>query len=430
MEMKNFILIHLESVSKLILEINSELFPNLNKIINESTYYRNYYSSATSTLMVMSDLCYGGMYREKCTKLENEFNDMGSHASIFDELKEEGYRCKGIIWPKLTIYSKLVNGQILGKDMEVEVARNYEDFIQSIDRNIAASHTFALFVGNYVSHISYRNAKEIKGSNSLSRCKEGYKLVDDTCGKIFELLTKHGKKEDTTVILYGDHGDDYWGHRLHNGYTHAIEPYSNIIHTPLIVWDSMEGQGVSYELLSTLDIKDKVLNMLHGKPQKVDRQYVFSRNIYANQKNNALSLGKGYAVVSDDYILLVSIRGLELYNVVLDPANTCNLLEFFDMHENGGISFCQKFKKGKSMHFLDFFTDGEVRHLIYIYRQHRKYLLYETEKLYKMAGKSVKARNRELNFKAINRTHLFNVYDNPLASILVKCFWNRKQIGI
>lgn len=428
--MRNFILIHLESVSKLILKMNSELFPNLNKIMHESIYYSNYYSSATSTLMVMSDLCYGGMYREKCTKLENEFNDMGDHISLFDELKEEGYSCKGIIWPKLTTYSKLVNGHILGKELEVEAPRNYEDFIHSIDKNIAESHTFALFVGNYASHVSYRNVQEIKGSNSLSRCKEGYKLVDDTCEKIFESLTKHGKKEETVVILYGDHGDDYWGHRLHNGYTHAIEPYSNIIHTPLIVWNSMAGKGVSDELLSTLDIRDKVLNMLHNKPQKVDRQYIFSRNIYANQKNKVLSLGKGYAVVSDDYILMVSIRGLELYNVVLDPTNACNLLEFFDMNGNGDIRFCQKFKKGKSAHFLDFFTNGEVRHLKDIYRQQRKYLLYETEKLYKVAGKSVKDRNRELNFKAINRTHLFNIYDKSLINVLVKCFWNRKQMGV
>lgn len=424
--MKNFILIHLESVSKLIFEMNSELFPNLNKIICESTYYGNYYSSATSTLMVMSDLCYGGMYREKCTKLENEFNDIGSHTSIFDELQEEGYSCKGIIWPKLTTYSKLANGHILGKDIEVEAARSYENFIQSVDKSIAENHRFALFVGNYVSHVSYRNDKEIKGSNSFSRYKEGYKFIDDTCGKVFESLAKHGKKEDTVVILYGDHGDDYWGHRLHNGYTHAIEPYSNIIHTPLIVWDSGDGQGVDSRLLSTLDIKDMVLNMLRGKTQKVDRQYIFSRNIYANQKNNALSLGKGYAVVSDDYILMVSIRGLELYNVVLDPTNTCNLLEFFDVNGNGDIRFCQKFKERKSMHFLDFFTDGEIRHLRDIYRQQRKYLLYETEKIYKVAGKSVEDRNRELNFKAINRTHFFNIYNKSLINVLVKCYWDRK----
>ncbi len=422
--MKNFILIHMESISELILKMNPELFPNLNKIISESIYYNNYYSSATSTLMVMSDLCYGGMYREKCTKLENDFNDVSEHTSIFDELEKNGYSCKGIIWPELTTYSKLVNGHILGKNVEIEVAGNYEAFIQCMDKSIAEEHAFALFVGNYVSHVSYRNIKEIKGSNSFSRWKAGYEFVDDTCGKIFELLTQYEKKEDTIVILYGDHGDDYWGHRLHNGYTHAIEPYSNIIHTPLVVWNFGGGQEVSGELVSTLDIKDMALTMLQGKPWKADRQYIFSRNIYANQKINALSLSKGYAVVSVDYILMVSIRGLELYNVVLDPANTCNLLEFFNIDANGNISFFEKFREKKSTHFLDFFTDGEIRHIKEVYRKQRKYLLYETEKIYKAAGKNVKTRNRELNFRSVNRTHRFIMHNNTLVNKIEKCFFD------
>ena len=132
--MKNFILIHLESLSELIFRTNWQLFSNINKIIEESVYYSNYFSSATSTLMVISDICYGGMYREKCTKLENDYHDLENHTSLFDELVDTGYKAKGIIWPELTTYSKIIKGCILGKNMEVIAAQSYEDFLNIIEK--------------------------------------------------------------------------------------------------------------------------------------------------------------------------------------------------------------------------------------------------------------------------------------------------------
>lgn len=422
--MKNLILVHLESVSELILNTNLKLFPNISKIIQESSYYKNYYSSATSTLMVISDLCYGGMYREKCTRLESNFNKIGNYNTLFDELEMRGYRTKGIIWPRIVTYGKMVNGHIFGRNMKIDAMESYEKFIENIENNIKTEEPFALFVANFASHISYRGTEEAKNRNSYEKWKEGYQKIDDTCGKIFDLLKKTGKEKDTIVVLYGDHGDDYWGHRLHNGYTHAIEPYSSIIHTPLIIWD-MEGEKkTEYKLTSCLDVKTKIMDLLFDEENENSRQYIFSRNIFANQKNDVMSLSKGYAVANEEYILLVSIRGLELYNMDMDPANTCNLLEFFSMDSEGKITYCSNYTDIRSMHFRDFFTDKEIRHLKQVYRQLRKDLLYETQKIYEEAEKSVKERDRELNFKRINRSHYFNMYNKAFIDKIEKWFDN------
>lgn len=420
--MKNLILVHLESVSELILETNSKLFPNINKIIQESSYYKNYYSSATSTLMVISDLCYGGMYREECTRLENNFNKVGNHNTVFDELEAKGYGTKGIIWPRIVTYGKMVNGHVFGKNMKVDPAQSYEKFIEMIENNIKTEEPFALFVANFASHISYRGTEEAKKSNSYMKWQEGYKKIDDTCGKIFDLLKQTGKEKDTIVVLYGDHGDDYWGHRLHNGYTHAIEPYSSIIHTPLIIWDGKGEKKTEYELISALDVKTKILDILFDGQNENSRQYVFSRNIFANQKNDVMSLSKGYAVANEEYILLVSIRGLELYNIDMDPANTCNLLEFFDIDSEGKIKYCSNYTNIRSMHFQDFFTEEEIRHLRQVYRQLRKNLLYETQKIYESAGKSIEERDKELKFARINRSRFFNMYNKAVVDKIEKWF--------
>lgn len=401
--MKNFILIHLESLSELIFRTNWQLFSNINKIMEESVYFPNYFSSATSTLMVISDICYGGMYREKCTKLENDYRDLGNHTSLFDELVDIGYKTKGVIWPELTTYSKIVNGCILGKNIEVIVAQSYDDFLKEIENNIKSTSPFALFIGNFSSHVSYRNGR---GSDSYTRWKEGYKQIDDTCGKVFNFLKKADKEKDTIVVLYGDHGDDYWGHRFHDGYTHAIEPYSSLIHTPLIIWDNCQKR-IDTNLISSIDLKSKIGRMIKGNQKEEHRRFIFSRNIFANQKADYMTLSKGYAVANGEYILLTSIRGLELYNIKMDPANVCNLLEFFDMDSAGKIMFSPKFKKNQSMHFSDFFTDREIRHLRSVYIQLRKVLLNETENIYKMIDKSIEDRDKELNFARINRYHLY-----------------------
>ena len=401
--MKNFILLHLESLSELIFRTNWQLFPNINKIMEESAYFPNYFSSATSTLMVISDICYGGMYREKCTKLENDYHNLGNHTSLFDELADTGYKVKGIIWPELTTYSKIINGRILGKNMEVTAAQGYEDFLNIIENDIKSTSPFALFIGNFSSHVSYRN---VKGSASYTRWKEGYKQIDDTCGKVFNFLKKADKEKDTIVVLYGDHGDDYWGHRFHDGYTHAIEPYSSLIHTPLIIWDNCQKR-IDTNLISSIDLKSKIGRMIKGNQKEEHRRFIFSRNIFANQKADYMTLSKGYAVANGEYILLTSIRGLELYNIKMDPANTCNLLEFFDMDSDGKIMFSSRFKKNQSMHFSDFFTDKEVRHLRCVYKQLRRDLLKETENIYKMIDKSAEDRDKELNFARINRYHLY-----------------------
>jgi len=131
--MKNFILIHLESLSELIFRTNWQLFSNINKIIEESVYYSNYFSSATSTLMVISDICYGGMYREKCTKLENDYHDLENHTSLFDELVDTGYKAKGIIWPELTTYSKCSQSEEL---QNLSIAATSLLIEQSLNNNI------------------------------------------------------------------------------------------------------------------------------------------------------------------------------------------------------------------------------------------------------------------------------------------------------
>lgn len=425
--MQNLILVHLESISELLLKTNPDLFPNIHRISEESVCYANYFSSATSTLMVVSDICYGGMFRERCNKLESNYNKIGNESSLFDELQGEGYQVKGVIWPEISTYSKIIKGKILGWDVEVKAPEEYQDFIDEIETGMDSEQPFALFIANFSSHISYRKNKQAKGKNSYILWRENCRLIDDTCAEILELLRKKKKEDNTLLVLYGDHGDDYWGHRLHNGYTHAIEPYSHIIHVPLIIKDGTGKCEQHYEMLSSLDMKEKILCMLHDREYKKRRWYIFARNIYVNQKADMMSLSKGYAVATDSYLLLVSVRGMELYNICMDPANTCNLLEFFQLDKKGELIFNKRLKQIRSWHFRDFFTEGEILHIRQIYREMRKVLLKETAKIFESAGNNINTRDKELNFYKINRYHFYQMYHTKLINLIEKRPDRRKK---
>jgi hypothetical protein len=69
---------------------------------------------------------------------------------------------------------------------------------------------------------------------------------------------------------------------------------------------------------------------------------VFSQNFAANQPDNrSLGIAKAFAAVDDTYNLVVSSRGLEFYAYRLDAGNHANLLQWFELAGDGGLSLRQ-----------------------------------------------------------------------------------------
>ena len=89
---KNLLLVHLESLNVLNYRMNPELFPALREIEKQCMVFDHYYSTATSTLMAIGDLLYGGMkIYEVCDSLDFIPKEYCYSSSLFDDLKEQGY---------------------------------------------------------------------------------------------------------------------------------------------------------------------------------------------------------------------------------------------------------------------------------------------------------------------------------------------------
>lgn len=410
---KNLVIIHLESLSNNFYYFNKSLFPNLKKIEDRCISYNNYFSTATSTLMVWEDLQYGNTLQyEQCKKVKDEPPFYRKTSSMFDCLKECGYRTKAISFPRMDTIEYINKKHIFGFNNHMDATKDYHDFLKYIENTLEGQKPFALFAANIISHVSYNEKIKIKDNLSTERWREGYRYIDQTVGEVFELLEKKGILDNTIVIMYGDHGDDFWEHSLHDGYTHGIEPYTNIINTPLMIFDTVLKKQEIEDIVITKDLYDIIFNLLDIKARnsiliydlfRSKRKHAFSRNLYANQDCNIFSFNKSYTILDKEYCLLVSQKGLEMYAYRQDSCNHNNLLKFFVLNNKKELIYNKAFNSLHSWHYRDYMNHEKKEKIIKEYYKLKKLLYNYLVKQYYIVGNQNLL--GEMKFNKINRIY-------------------------
>lgn len=397
--LKNLILIHLESLNRISFEHNINHLPNLKKLLSSSRYYENYFSSATSTYMVITDLFYGNSeIFEHLSNIKDMFSVEINDKDIFTELQEQGYTTQ-------------VNGvDIMGTGEEfakiyspsstvVMVPKVSDDFYGGIAEYIATNNKFAMFLLNLESHLEgYENIPLNTSGAYCEIYQNRFEQLDSYIGHIFDILKETDKYQDTCVVLYGDHGDDFWGHGLHDGYTHAIEAIPFLINCPLIVWNADQSGECVDDLVSTVDLANLVKKWIGLDYQyKAKRKYIFSRNLFAGQPTKSDSLNKSYMVSDGRYALLASSVGLKMYCNPIDPLNSRNLLDFFYL-KKGKLSYNNLFNTMKSSHYRSVLNQNEITEIIKRFASLKKILEEEISILYKENEIDIDLNNIDYDF--------------------------------
>ena len=373
----------MESVNRINYEMNKKYFKNIFKLQSKSLYYTNYFSTATSTFMVVSDLLWKNMKQfENTSDVKELVNGWVQKESVLDDLSKEGYEVLAANYPPL--YKDEINYcNLLGKNIKVKYYERHAKLMEDVNGVVSGDAPFLLYVTDNTGHLYYTDVNKDASSNSLEYWQKGFENIDTTFGKIIDAIEKNGKLEDTIIVAYGDHGDDFWGHSLNGGLCHGNEPFANIINTPLIIYNADYEADVVNELVQTTDIFSIINNMLTKSKAKlhVGRKHIFSRNLYANQTFNHKLLNKAYSAANKDYNLIVSKKGLELYAYHLDFTNSYNLLELFNMDKNGMITPIEMYDM--HVHFKKFFTEKQIKDIQNNLIELRSILKKEIHRLYK-----------------------------------------------
>lgn len=367
-EKKNLIIFHLESVSSYILDNNRDCFPNLFSLTENMDEYKNYYSSATSTYMVIADLFFSGdVTFERSEYLENIFDIVPKNQSLWAKLEGEGYSTANFMLGYQPQYYE--DGYNLGKKISANSLTWVGDDIHSFSEKFLhiiqdENKPFAIFVEDDASHISYNGERLEKGKFvGEDWYKERYCTIDKSIGVVVDILKENGRLDDVMFVIYGDHGEEFWFHGMYGGYTHAIEPFLSLTHCPLFIGTPRTKGVVREELLSTYSLSEEILYMLGLSDMSPNYEYVCFRNLFANQKKMVDVFNKAFGVTNGKYTLIASKEGLRMYANRIDPMCCLNLLDFF-VYRKKDLKFNRLYLLNQSTHFEKFFSAEEVENII------------------------------------------------------------------
>lgn len=406
---RNLVLIHLESLNNLIYKMNESFFPTIKALEKKAIVFPNYFSTATSTLMVIGDILYGGMEQyEQCKSLDYVPESYPYSNSLFDELESKGYQTRLLIYPNGGDLKSAEERHLAGFRQTMELKTDYQEYLNAIDESISPEKPFAIMACNYCSNLSLCKYTDLAHEyDGTSRWENGYRMLDQSVGDILNLLDEKGCRDNTSIILYGDHGDDYWQHGMHSGLTHGIEPYANLIHTPFMIVDSrIEKRINDSDLVCAEDVRYIIKQVIENEKIAIQtlskrREIVLSRGSYAAQPIRENSFNKSYAITDSKFLFLVSHNGLELYDIWMDPTCTNNLLRFF-MLENDIIKVNENCTKENKYHFQSFMNAREVRLLRQRFYYFKTCLYENVLRLYRAAGKTSQEMEDEMNFNEIH----------------------------
>lgn len=373
---KNLVVFHLESLSNEILYHERDNLQFIINLMEKSMVFERFYSSATSSILAFTDFCYGNDFElDNSYDVDNDLRIEYREKNLFNILEDNGYNIKGLAYP-VTWRDDLNNKKIWDlKSGKYNYFDNESEFIneinETLDKSIKEQRPFALHIWDIRSHIFYTDDKKNVGQNFFERRSIGYRCIDETYEKVFSMLVDKDVLDNTLIVAYGDHGDELWSHSLNGGFCHAFEPYTTLIHTPCFFYAKDFKPNKVYDLVSLIDLKWSILHLLNidetkefilsGKNIFTEKNdFVFSRNLLANQKRNN-ALRKGYSVTNKDYHLIVSELGLELYAPYIDPTNSFNLLQFFRLKENKLIDFNNR--GAWHTHFRMIMKQDQIEHI-------------------------------------------------------------------
>lgn len=364
--MKNLLILHLESISNQTLKAFPNSFPATRSLMARSLGFRNFFSSATSSLMALAAVWHGNSFELDYAPTLANVMPAGLSSNLFSVLQDRGYNCSTLC---LNMNHPESGTRICIWPEELEPVWGTDSPSELISRFDAISdQPFAVYVWNLVTHVEQHDPQSDSMASLAQRLENKYQQADQLTGELVALLEKKDLLDNTVVILMGDHGDDFWTHGFKGGFLHAIEPYAGITSVPLSISVPHTAPTVYSVPASTIDIRNTVLALLgctvgdsfadmgiNLLDQK--NSMVFSQNLLANQvATPSPSISKAYAAMNESYLLLVGKNGLEFFEHRLDPANCCNLLHFFSLGAGGELHF--------SAH------DFSVPHFDEIFRRH------------------------------------------------------------
>lgn len=330
---KNLIVVQMEAFMQFMINQKldgKEITPNLNKFINDSAYFENfYYQTGNGNTSDAEFLTNTSLYplRQGAVYFRYTANTYESTANL---LKEQGYSTyvahanAPSFWNRTEMYKSLgfdnfFNSTNLMIDEYLGWGLSDKSFLrQSLDK-IDTSRPFYGFFITLSSHHPFNYFDKYDGfdpgkykDSFLGDYIKAVSYVDEAIGEFLEDLKKRGLYDNSVIVLYGDHGafqkDQINILKEFLGFEQNDTTWVKLQKTPCFIrFPGMDNPGVKSITAGQIDILPTVANLLG-----FDAPHAIGKDLFNTEKGYAVIRSLA-SVVTDDFVYIGNDNGA-LYN--------------------------------------------------------------------------------------------------------------------
>lgn len=311
---KNLLLIQWESLETFVVNKKidgQEITPNLNKILNKSLYFDNFYEqthNGTSSDAELITNTAAFPVREGATFFRYPSNEYKySLPNIFERMGYEtlaSHPDKGSYWnwmPNLKSigYNECKDSTDYNVDEIINLGMSDKSYLGQISDVIKnQKQPFLTYTVTLTSHSPFDmpdSTKELKLPENLEGTKLGgyYHSIyytDKYIGELMDKLEKEGILDNTVIALYGDHEG------VHKFYNDEVQKISNIED-----WMKENNRKVPF-IIYNKDIEGKTFSMHGGQVDVLPTlSYLFGA---PKEEFTTLTLGRNLLNTKEDYVIL------------------------------------------------------------------------------------------------------------------------------
>ena len=297
--------------------------PNIDELAAKGTVFHRQYTAAPSTVMAFRAMATGKFAYEQPYSNYTPKEVEGSSTDLFEIAKSRGYEGH-LIWDATWDHMVMRYGNCYGKDTKVHnmpdikqgvgchykhegaLVGNEEKVQETLERIVAevdniVSNTEKAFVWIHLPHV-------INGRTAYGSDMDAF---DTLIGMLRKFFT------DESIFISADHGNMN-GHK--GKYCYGFDVNTSAIEIPLIA-PRLEGLSECYDNTSNVDIKTLIFDRKITK-----RDFVFTDSAYYAQPHRKLAIVHGDFA----YIYNKADGSEELYDLIYDHHERCNLMKAFD----------------------------------------------------------------------------------------------------
>jgi membrane-anchored protein YejM (alkaline phosphatase superfamily) len=205
--------------------------------MQDAVVFENFFSSATSTLMAITYLFHGNdLEFDTSAEIRGHPAGAGIPAICFSILQERGYDTRFICLNGFHASGETRFASWPDDLPPVWATNDFPTLFRRFDELTDAA-PFAIYAWDLVSHIEHSLALAPFSGSLTDQVRRACGVADHAVGEMLGILARKGLLDNTTVVMFGDHGDDFWTHGFKGGMVHGTEPYTQITWTPCAIRD-------------------------------------------------------------------------------------------------------------------------------------------------------------------------------------------------